>query len=121
AHSGRLRFRLFLDRHGGQSDLAVMARPELADPEDRSSLTSRTLLGDVASVQFSYFGTAAGDQAARWHDDWANETALPRLIRVRVPFSADDGRVWPELTIAPRLNVDEECVYDMLTKQCQGR
>jgi general secretion pathway protein J len=121
AHSGRLRFRLFLDRHGGRSDFAVMARPELADVENPSTLTTRALLSDVTSVQFSYFGKARADQAARWHDDWVNEIALPQLVRVRVPFSVDDERGWPELTIAPRLNVDEGCVYDMLTKQCQGR
>ena len=120
-YSGRLRFRLFLDRHADQLDFAMMARPELADAEGRAALTSRVLLEDVPSVAFSYFGTARSEKAAHWQDDWTDQTALPQLIRVRVPFTPDDRRFWPELIIAPRLSVDVACVYDALTKQCQGR
>jgi len=120
-HSGRLRFRLFLDRRAGHGDLVILAVPELATAEGRDPPISRTLLADVTSVEFSYFGQARADKAARWHDAWVNETTLPQLVRVRVPTPPDDARAWPELTIAPRLNVDEGCVYDALSKRCQGR
>jgi general secretion pathway protein J len=120
-HGGRLRFRLFLDRQGGHVALAMTALPELADPQGGAAAIRRALLDDVASVEFSYFGKGRADKQARWRDDWANETALPQVVRIRVPPAAAEARAWPELAVAPRLNVDQGCVYDVLTKRCRGR
>lgn len=119
AHSGRLRFRLFADRRAGHVDLAMTAIPELADPHSRPVATARTLLKNMTAVEFSYFGQGRADKAPRWRPDWANELALPQLVRIRT--AGTDVSAWPELTIAPRVSADVGCVYDPLNRRCQGR
>jgi len=119
-HDGRLRFKLFVDRLSRRNDLVMTARAELADPNGPSTATRRVLLDDVKSAEFAYFGRARAAGAAQWRESWVDEVALPQLVRIRVTF-ADEARVWPELTIAPRIEADEACTYDVLTKRCQGR
>jgi general secretion pathway protein J len=116
-HSGRLRYRLVVERHGDHTDLIMTARPELADADARAT-ERRTLLADVEAIAFGYFGRTRSDDAAQWRDAWSGQVDLPQLVRVRV---ADAGRAWPDLVVAPRIGVDETCMYDVSTKQCRGR
>lgn len=118
-HSGRLRYRLFVERHGGIADLMMTATQELADSDARGATERRTLLADVGALAFSYFGRTRGEKAAQWRDAWSGQTAPPQLVRIRVP--SDDARAWPDLVVALRVGVDESCVYDVSTKLCRGR
>jgi general secretion pathway protein J len=118
---GRLRFTLALGRSGGKSDLVLTSRSELADRGDSAKTARKVLLGDLHSVDISYFGSTRSDRTIGWHDSWRGEAAMPQLVRLRISFGSGHSRQWPELLIAPRIAVDEGCVYDSLTKGCRGR
>jgi general secretion pathway protein J len=121
ASGGRARFRLAIERRGAGADLIVSSRPELTAGDAASELSRKTLLATIETAELSYFGAARSDQAARWRDSWSGELTLPLLVRVRVRFARSDPRLWPDLTIAPRITADVECAYDPLTKLCRGR
>lgn len=117
--SGRSRIELSLGKRDGRVDLMVTSSSELAD--GAAAPTRKVLLADVSSVEFAYFGKRRSDRSVAWHDDWANESGLPQLVRIRVRSPTSDARIWPELLIAPRIAVDVGCVHDPLTKGCRGR
>jgi general secretion pathway protein J len=117
-HGGRLRYRLVVERNDGRADLVMTARPELTDADARPPTERRTLLEGLGSVAFAYFGQARAEKSAQWRDDWNAQVAPPLLVRLR---AVDDGRAWPDLVVAPRVGVDEACVYDVSTRQCRGR
>jgi general secretion pathway protein J len=119
--AGRSRFRLSTAKRNGLSDLTMTSREELATADGPSTVEKKTLLAGAASIEFAYFGTLRSETAARWHDQWTGQTALPRLLRIQVRFPEGDTRPWPDLVIAPRITADVGCVYDELTQQCRGR
>ena len=95
--------RLSLDEAGGDFGL-VFARHPLRGPGavgGAASAERRLLLGGVAELRFSYFGASPPERSPRWHDRWTGETALPRLVRLRVRRSG--GAPWPDLVIAPMM------------------
>jgi len=110
---GRSRITIRGERSGGALQLAIRATPELAASQDGA--WSAPLLRNVAAVRFSYFGDG------RWNASWTNRNALPDLIRVHLTFAPGDGRVWPDLIVAPRIGMDAGCIYDFGSKRCQGR
>lgn len=118
ASGGRARFKLSIERRGDQSDLVLASRPELAAGDGESS--RKTLLATMETGEFAYFG-ATDQSAAQWHERWSGGLSLPALVRVRVHFARSDPRLWPDLTIAPRIGADVGCEYDPLTKLCRGR
>lgn len=111
--TGRSRIAIRMERVGGQLQLAMHGAPELASGQ--GDAWSAPLLRNVAAVQFAFFDSAG------WHPDWKNMNAMPVLVRVRVKFRPGDGRVWPDLIVAPRIGTDAGCVYDYTTMHCQGR
>jgi general secretion pathway protein J len=117
--SGRSRVSLSIERREERLDLVVAVRPELAG--DTGTATRRVLVGDVQSVELSYFGKGRSERAPGWRNQWTKEQALPQLVRIEVQFPAGDKRTWPELVAGPRISVDVGCVYDPLNKQCRGR
>ncbi len=102
----------------GQVVLTENAVPELA--VSQSNVAHKILMPGLKSLDFAYFGTWSSDTPAQWNASWKNGPALPALIRVRASF-ADRNEKWPDLIVTPRVDVDESCVYDALTKYCQGR
>jgi general secretion pathway protein J len=118
---GRARFRLFIARHDGLSDLIMTSRPELALADAPSTTQQKTLLAGAASIAIDYFGQLRSETRAQWHDRWIEQPALPQLLRIQVRFSEGDSRLWPDLVVAPRIAADVGCVYDQLTRQCRGR
>jgi general secretion pathway protein J len=118
---GQFRFALNLERHDGQVDLILNAKPELAFPQSSEMSSRNALISGAEHVQFSYFGTAPSDTTARWHDTWTQRSQLPQLVRIRVSFRAGATPAWPELVVAPRITADVECVLDPLTNRCRGR
>jgi general secretion pathway protein J len=121
ASGGRARFKLAVERRGGGSDLVLTSRPELAAGEAAAELSRKTLLATIEAADFAYFGAPQSQSVAQWHENWSGELSLPTLVRVRVRFARGDPRLWPDLTIAPRITADVACEYDPLTKLCRGR
>jgi general secretion pathway protein J len=121
ASGGRGRFKLAIERRADGSDLVLTSRPELAAGDAPADLTRKTLLATIATGEFAYFGVTQAQSPAEWHERWSGEMNLPALVRVRVRFARSDPRLWPDLTIAPRISADVGCEYDPLTKLCRGR
>jgi general secretion pathway protein J len=80
----------------------------------------RKLLGNVAGVEFAYFGSAPPDNSPRWRSGWHAQPQLPLLIRLRLSFASDDGRRWPDLVIRPAATLDSACVVKT-DGSCKGR
>jgi general secretion pathway protein J len=121
ASGGRGRFKLASERRGHGVDLVLTTQPELAADEAVGKLSRKTLLASVDAAEFAYFGVAQAQSVAGWHDNWSGALSLPALVRLRVRFARSDPRLWPDLTIAPRISADVSCEYDPLTKLCRGR
>ena len=119
--AGRYRFVLSADQHDARTDLVMTSRPELADPRDPSLVTRTALVTDVEHVEFSYFGVSPPDSTPQWHRAWAQQSAMPQLVRLRARFHPGDARQWPDLLVTPRITADVGCVYDTLSKRCRGR
>jgi len=116
---GLARYRLFEASEGSSHAFVVSSRSQLDDngqPSDRENV----LLPEIKQLEFSYFGAGASG-GAEWRSSWSGEPRAPQLIRVRVKFLADDHGIWPDLVIAPKIDVDISCSYDLLTKRCRGR
>lgn len=111
--AGRARITILAERQGAEMLLAMQAAPELG--ASSSGAWSAPLLRNIAAVQFSYFGDHG------WQTGWTKAGAMPSLVRLHVAFRAGDGRVWPDLLVAPRIGTDAGCVYDYSTKHCRGR
>jgi hypothetical protein len=94
--SGRSRFSLLIERRGQRLDLVVGAKPELAG--DTGTATRKVLVGDVQSVELSYFGKGRSERAPAWRNQWTKEQALPQLVRIEVRFPAGDKRTWRSLS-----------------------
>jgi len=93
---------------------------DVDDPRAAANGRKDVLLTNVADVTFSYLPKIASGET-RWLDRWDPGASLPAAIRVNVRFPEGDQRVWPELLIVPRIDVDVSCVLDDLTKRCRGR
>lgn len=119
ASPGRSRIAIAAQRDGSQVVLAMRAQPELASGHVAG--WSEPLLRNLASVHFSYFGADDARGTPTWRTSWTSATRMPRLVRVDVQFARGDGRVWPDLVIAPRIEADAGCIYDYNTQRCQGR
>jgi len=118
---GRFHFTLFTESRSEQTHLVLSSRPELAFPGNSAMSTRRTLLANIAKVNFAYFGRKRGGGPTQWHEDWRKEREFPELVRVEVTFGGGDAGIWPALIIRPRIEADVSCVYDTLAKRCRGR
>jgi len=121
AGAGRFRYSIFVERRNEQSDLVLAATPELARAEDRSMTARTILLAGINSAEFSYLEETRAGQDPKWTDGWSKRSNIPRLIRLRLTLRANDTHAWPDLLIAPRILADVGCVYDAITRRCQGR
>jgi general secretion pathway protein J len=119
---GRSRFTFSVapQRNGGAA-LVIMSRPELIDPSDVSHSINKILVDRIDAAEFSYLGETRFGDTTEWRDEWHGATTLPRLVRIRIRFSPDDERRWPDLVVAPHITADVGCIYDLLTKHCRGR
>lgn len=109
-------------RAAGGNDVVVRWRPDYAATAETAVIAEEVLLERVASVQWSYQGSAqeaAGADVAPWRDAWDGQRALPKLVRLRVSFAPADPRRWPELIVAPRLTDDANCLFDVVAQRCR--
>ena len=61
----------------------------LSDKENMISFSRGVLQKTLNTYQigphhFSYFGTLAGEQKARWHRKWKDQTNTPKLVRLTI-------------------------------------
>jgi len=74
--------------------------------EPRDSLAEglsdgRTLLTQIRSANFSYFGDRGETGESGWHETWTDGARLPELVALELVF-ADPARRWPRFTVALR-------------------
>jgi general secretion pathway protein J len=93
--------------------LYILAQPDLPNANKRA--WSQDLLNNLASVSFTYLGPDG------WIAGWSDTRRMPRLVRIHVEMPRGDGRVWPDLIVAPQIETDAGCVFDRTTTQCEGR
>lgn len=61
----------------------------------------RVLIEGIEAVRLQYYGALEEDEDPEWYDVWDSQTTLPMLLKLELDFPSDDGRAWPELTVAP--------------------
>ncbi|MBF0134055.1 MAG: prepilin-type N-terminal cleavage/methylation domain-containing protein [Magnetococcales bacterium] len=79
------------------------------------------LLENIEDIEFRYFGSEDADTEPVWLEEWVNKKQLPFLISVTVHFPDGDERVWPELTVAHRIQMDSACKFDNNVSTCADR
>ncbi|HEY2446767.1 MAG TPA: prepilin-type N-terminal cleavage/methylation domain-containing protein [Rhizomicrobium sp.] len=125
----------------GRNGVSVVVTREGELSNGHGTARRQTLIGGFKWFQISYYGAPApaGGGTSRlqtanaglgrnqavvgpppqWTSVWKGQSALPQLIRIRAAFV--DKAQWPDLVASPRIDVDEACVFDELSKYCQGR
>lgn len=102
----------------GRPALVLWTKPELSVAAGDGIATR--LADGIDRLDIAYFGAPDPRNPKAWQDGWHDAIVMPLLVRIRARFR--DGRTrWPELVIAPHTEVDQGCVFDQLTKYCQGR
>ncbi len=103
----------------GPLRLVLRHAPLLYDAEDFAGglgeAKSHLVLGDLDSVEFSYFGPEKRGEPPRWQDAWTNQEQLPQLVRLRLG-SRDAG--WGDLVVAPMVGATG-CRWDNFQKRCR--
>lgn len=56
-----------------------------------------TLIGDVETFEFSYFGRAQPGEEPDWHTEWEHPAKLPELVRMRL---LGESEWWPDLVVS---------------------
>jgi general secretion pathway protein J len=76
----------------------VIWRPP-ADGSNPPALVRRAtqLIGNVASVNFAFYGDMDDNAGASWHDSWLHPVKMPSLVALDVTFAANDPRRWDRL------------------------
>jgi len=104
-YGGFYKIRLGLVEDGNKNKLVVvrtLLHPDLtADPE-HGVRDESTLIDDLESIEFFYFGQVSGETSPDWQDSWSRQPGLPALIRIRI--SAEAGAVWPDFIVYPRID-----------------
>lgn len=94
-------------RASGQKDLVLLPRiyrgPGHTSEGTASADNETTLVADVVSASWTYFGSSVKREMPSWRTTWESQILLPQLIGLDVSFPAGSNRIWPQLLIAPRL------------------
>lgn len=114
-----LRYLLGLSPGGRLQLLSIDARATaaVAGPANWRALP---LLDGVRAVELAYYGAGADGRAPHWQSTWIDQEDPPALVRVRVRFDRGDLRRWPDLVIAPAVNIRASCRIDPATGGCRA-
>ena len=104
AARGLQRVALDLRQREDGADLLLRWGPPMPGAQEAGR---RALLRDIASVRFAYYDAGSEDREGGWLDRWEDSDRLPALVRIAVSFPEGDGRAWPPLLVAPRLDLAE--------------
>jgi general secretion pathway protein J len=66
------------------------------------------LIEGAQDIAFAYFGAEKEDDEVGWTERWLDSQGLPLLVSVRVSFPPGDPRIWPELIVAPRIQLSAD-------------
>lgn len=71
-----------------EQDQTITVNYYLHHPDNQSTINPAglqgvSLLTQVESLRFFYFGNKQGEKAT-WHDNWSNSTTLPQLVRMEI-------------------------------------
>ncbi|MEO1610474.1 MAG: prepilin-type N-terminal cleavage/methylation domain-containing protein [Pseudomonadota bacterium] len=59
-----------------------------------------TLLRNVQTVEFAYFGVKEQGQKPEWHMTWTSVNRLPQLVAISATFNeASNNNIWPDTVI----------------------
>ena len=114
----RLRFLTHLPPRLGVPGLADVALSYRHDPRAGGELLmawqplgerdrpaeSHSVLNGIDALSFAYYGGETRTSPPEWRNNWTGAGFLPTLVRLQVRFR--DGRVWPDLVVAPAVTVD---------------
>lgn len=84
----------------------------------RSRWTVLPVIGNVRAIQLAYYGAASGDDLPSWQASWQDQVNPPMLVRLRLRFAPGDQRQWPDLVVAPAVNVSAGCRVDPSQGTC---
>jgi len=121
AAAGRAIVELKVEKTDGKKNLVVRVKPELAWADDVSAEHEEIFLTDIRDISLEYFGRSGSNTTPAWSHEWTDRFHLPQLIRVSVAFEEGDKRIWPQMVVAPLIDVDVACQFDMFSKTCRGR
>lgn len=77
----------------------TLLRPPSSTETKQAPETAARLMGNVASVEFAYYGAPDPNRPAKWWDNWDGAHGLPTLVRLRLTFPDRDPRRWPDLIV----------------------
>ena len=92
--------------------------PELA--RTNAAGTQEVLLRHLRSIDFAYFGASGDEKTPAWHASWQHEKSLPLLVRIRAA-TPHANVSFSEMVVRPKIAADLSCIYDPITRTCQGR
>ena len=95
-------------------------RNDVHDPRDADGHRTLRLLDDVSRVAIDYLASDDNEAATRWVSRWDGQSELPRAVRISVAFRDGNGRSWPVLVAAPRLNGIADCEFDPVSRRCRS-
>ncbi len=109
-------------KHAGHRNLVmrrVLADPDAADFGGLEAAEPSILVEDVASVEFSYFGSENDFTDPKWFDQWPYPARMPMLVRVRMRDA--DGRALPTMTVRLMLGEEAGCMESAMQRGCLPR
>ena len=65
------------------------------------NIHSQSLIPNIDTITFSYFGSEQQDEIPSWHKQWENKNRLPDIISMRLT-STDLTTYWPEIRVPVR-------------------
>ncbi|MGL4396769.1 MAG: hypothetical protein ACRCS9_09540, partial [Hyphomicrobium sp.] len=86
--------------------LNVSTRPYAVAAD--STPIDTTLMRNVASLSFRYFGRARGDDVPGWHDEWLGQSQLPLLVEMKSMMDGSNSVAEHVLVVALRLATPDE-------------
>jgi general secretion pathway protein J len=97
----------------------VMADPDTNDFGPLERAERSTLIADVGSVTFAYFGAETDFAEPKWESSWTYAGRIPQMVRVRM--KASDGAPLPDVTVKLMVGEEAGCLEGAFQRQCRPR
>jgi general secretion pathway protein J len=91
------------DGTGDVSSSLMLRWQPMAPGAGKNASGEAMLIDRMQAARFAYYGKAAGEAAASWHDEWSGHSGLPVLIRLTLTRLAQPGGDDTTLYFAPAL------------------
>ena len=82
----------------------ITANMELYEDSPEANIKTVSLVNNINSIEYAYFGKKKDDKESSWHDEWQDEERLPKILRMQI--SSNNEAFWPELFITIRSQVE---------------